>query len=333
MSTTKMSGLTLGLPSLVLMEMYEKMVLIRTFELKLKELYTAGEIIGTLHLSAGEEAVSVGVCANLSKDDYLTTTHRGHGHLLAKGSDVNKMMAEFFGKETGLCKGKGGDMHLADYSVGVLGAMPIVGGGMPPAVGAGLSAKLRGTKQVAVPIFGDGASNQGTFHESMNLASIWKLPVIFVCENNHYAESMKIEESSAVEVAQKACAYNMPGVKVDGMDVLAVYQAMHEAVERARSGQGPTLLDAITYRFEGHFVGDMFHLYQGKEELDGWRMKDPITSFAKKLVAEGIATERDINAINEQVRQQVEAAVRFARESPEPKIEEAFEGVFAAQYY
>ncbi len=217
-----------------MLDMFRRMLLIRAMETTLRDLFSSGEIGGTLHLGIGQEAVQVGVCTNLRKDDYITATHRGHGECLAKGADINAMMAEFLGKRTGVCKGKAGDMHTADFSVGDIAATPIVGAGLPLAVGAALSAKMRGTDQVAVPFFGDGANNQGTFHESLNLASIWKLPVVFVCENNLYAESTRITDTTPVKIADRAASYAMPGVQVDGMDVLQVYSTAKSAVQRAQ---------------------------------------------------------------------------------------------------
>jgi TPP-dependent pyruvate/acetoin dehydrogenase alpha subunit len=240
-----------------LIEMYRTMKKIREFETKAAELFAEGSIPGFVHLYIGEEAVATGVCANLKDSDYITSTHRGHGHIIAKGGDLKYMFAELFGKATGYCKGKGGSMHIADADRGILGANGIVGAGHNIAVGAGLSAKYRGTDQVCVCFFGDGSTNQGTFHESLNLASIWKLPVIFVCENNLYGISMHQSRHQAIQdVADRAVAYNIPGVVVDGNDVLAVYEAAKEAIDRARNGQGPTLIECKTYRQRGHFEGD-----------------------------------------------------------------------------
>lgn len=316
-----------------LIEMYKMMVLIRTFENRLKELFTSGEIVGDLHLSIGQEAVPVGICSCLRSSDYLTSHHRGHGHCLAKGSDVNRTMAEFFGKKAGLCLGKGGSLHLADFSVGMLGATPIVGGGIPIAVGGGLASKLQKTDRVTVSLFGDGATSQGTFHESLNLASIWSLPVVFVCENNQYAESTRIEEASPVKVFERALAYAIPGVAIDGMDVLAVYEAIKKAVQRARAGKGPTLVEAVTYRYEGHELGDPFHLYQSEEELAKWKQRDPIPLFATRLTTAGVLDTNKIEQAEDDAKRKVEEAVNFARATPEPEIEEAFRGVFVSPYY
>jgi len=243
----------LTLPKTKLIEIYRKMLEIRHFEEKVFDLYGQNLVLGTIHLYAGQEAVAVGVCANLRKDDYVTSTHRGHGHCIAKGARLDKTMAEILGKKTGYCKGKGGSMHIADFSIGMLGATAVVGAGIPIAAGAGLSIKLRGTDQVVACFFGDGASNQGTFHEGINIASVWKLPVIFVCENNLYAMGTRQSIVMAIEnIADRAVAYGIPGVVVDGNNVLAVHEATQKAVERARKGEGPTLIECKTYRLKGH---------------------------------------------------------------------------------
>jgi len=310
------------------------MVTIRAFEYKIKDLFSKGTIVGDLHLSIGQEAVAVGVCAGLQKDDYVLSTHRGHGHCIAKGADVKRMMAEFFGRKTGICKGKGGSMHLADFSVGMLGASGIVGGGIPQAVGAGLSIKLRGTDQVAVSFFGDGASNQGTFHESLNLAAIWKLPVIFVCENNQYAESTPVSKVMLVKnIADRATAYGVTGVVVDGMDAAAVYEAVKEAVRRARKGKGPTLIECETYRFEGHEEGDPWTKYRSKEEVEEWKKRCPIEAFRAKLIKTKILTEEEAKKIDQETKMLIEEAVKFGEESPWPKPQEALEDVFVSPYY
>ena len=323
----------MNIPREKLIEMYKRMELIRHFEYTVNELYGKGKIFGALHLYAGEEAVAVGVCANLRLDDYAISTHRGHGHLIAKGADVKKVMAELFGRSTGVCKGKGGSMHLADVSVGMLGASGIVGGGIPLAAGAGLSIKYRGTNQVAVGFFGDGASNQGVFHESLNLASIWDLPVVYVCENNQYAESTPVTAVMRVKnVADRAVAYGILGKVVDGMDVTAVYQATKEAVENARQGKGPTLLECKTYRFEGHEMGDPHDLYRSKEEVEEWKKKCPIRRLRRMLVSSGDLTEKQAQDIEQEVRKQIEEAIQFADESPYPDPEEAVRGVFVSPY-
>lgn len=323
----------MNIPREKLIEMYKRMELIRHFEYTVNDLYARGKIFGAAHLYAGEEAVAVGVCANLRLDDYVIGTHRSHGHAIAKGSDVKRLMAELFGRSTGVCKGKGGSMHVADVSVGMLGASGIVGGGIPLAAGAALSTKYRGTDQVAVGFFGDGASNQGVFHESLNLASIWDLPVIYVCENNQYAESTPVTAVMRVKnVADRAVAYGVPGKVVDGMDVVAVYEAAKEAVERARQGKGPTLLECKTYRFEGHEMGDPHDLYRSKEEVEEWKKKDPIRRLRETLVDGGDLTEKDAERIEEEVKKQIEDAIKFADESPYPDPEEAVRGVFVSPY-
>jgi acetoin:2,6-dichlorophenolindophenol oxidoreductase subunit alpha len=324
----------LNIPKERLVEMYRMMCLIRNFEYTLNDLYSACKIVGDLHLYVGEEAVAVGVCCSLRKDDYILTTHRGHGYSLAKGADVNRIMAEFFGKSTGICKGKGGSMHLADVSVGLLGATGIVGGGIPLATGAAFSAKYRGTDQVAVGVFGDGASNQGTFHESLNLASIWDLPVVYICENNQYAESTHVSKVMKVKnIADRAVAYAMPGIVVDGMDVTAVYQAVSEAVARARKGSGPTLIECKTYRFEGHEIGDPQYNYRTKQEVDQWKAKCPIRHLRQRLIESRVLAEKELDEIDQDVKQQLESAVKFARESPDPDPQDAFRDIFVSSYF
>jgi len=310
-------------------EMYQKMLEIRYFEEKVFELYGQNLVPGTIHLYAGQEAVAVGVCANLRKDDYITSTHRGHGHCIAKGAELGKIMAEILGKKTGYCKGKGGSMHIADFSLGMLGATAVVGAGIPIAAGAGLSIKLRGTSQVVACFFGEGASNQGTFHEGTNMASVWKLPVVFVCENNLYAMGTRQSRVMAIEnVADRAVAYGIPGVVVDGNDVLAVYEAAHEAVKRAREGKGPTLIECKTYRHKGHSRVDPA-AYRPKEEVEDWLKKDPIPRFRTKLLEQKVLTEAEANKIEKEAVANVESAVKFALESPHPTPEEALEDVYA----
>jgi len=312
-----------------MVEMYRKMVEIRFFEEKVFELYARNLVPGTIHLYAGEEAVAVGVCSNLRKDDYITSTHRGHGHCIAKGADLRRTMAEILGKKTGYCKGKGGSMHIADFSIGMLGATAVVGAGIPIAVGAGLSISLKGEDRVVVCFFGDGASNQGTFHEGINMASIWKLPVLFVCENNLYAMGTRQSMAMAIEnVADRAAAYGIPGVVVDGNDVLAVYEVACKAVERARKGEGPTLIECKTYRQKGHSRVDPAR-YRPKEEVEAWLLKDPIKRFREKLLKENILGEVEIRQIENEVLGEIEEAVKFAIESPLPDPEEALEDVYA----
>src|SRR5579883_1939230 len=305
------------------------MLRIRLFEEQAGKLMESGKIPGALHLYVGEEAVAAGVMAHLGPEDQITSTHRGHGHLVAKGGDYKQMYAELFGRATGYCKGKGGSMHIADLDLGILGANGIVGGGIGIATGAALSAKMRGRGQVCVCFFGEGGINQGTFHENANLASIWKLPVIYFCENNQYAMSMSVKRATAVaDIASRAAAYDMPGVNVDGMDVLAVYEATRQAVERARAGEGPSLIVATTYRFEGHNIGDP-QPYRSRDEVEEWRKRDAIERFGRFLIDEGIATRAEIEAIHQAVDQKIDEAVEFARQSPEPELSSLEDDVYA----
>ncbi|MDK2881862.1 MAG: acetoin:2,6-dichlorophenolindophenol oxidoreductase subunit alpha [Bacillota bacterium] len=308
---------------------YRTMYTIRSFEERVNDLFLAGEIPGFVHLYIGEEAVATGVMANLRKTDYITSTHRGHGHTIAKGADLKRMMAEIFGKRTGYCRGKGGSMHIADFSIGMLGANGVVGGGFNLAVGAALAARLMGTDQVAVCFFGDGASNRGTFHEGLNMAAVWKLPVVFVCENNQYASTTPYRTSTSVEnIADRAIGYGIPGVVVNGNDVFAVYEAAQAAVERARSGGGPTLLEAKTYRIKGHFVGDP-ELYRTRQEVqEHLENDDPLKNFRQQVLGANRLTERELAEIEAQVREDIEAAVDFARKSPFPAPEELFEDLY-----
>ncbi|MDI9391500.1 MAG: thiamine pyrophosphate-dependent dehydrogenase E1 component subunit alpha [Synergistota bacterium] len=306
------------------------MVTIRFFEQTVEKHFLAGEIPGFVHLYIGEEAIATGVCANLTTDDYIASTHRGHGHSIAKGADVSRMMAEIFGKKTGYCKGKGGSMHIADFGVGMLGANGVVGGSFAIATGAALATKMLEQKRVAVAFFGDGASNRGTFHESANLASIWKLPVIFLCENNQYASTTPYRSSTSVEdIADRARGYGMPGVVVDGNDVFAVYEAAKAAVERARGGGGPSLVEAKTYRIKGHFVGDP-ELYRSKEEVQEIFAKtDPISRFERQVSSEGSLSREKLDAIKLEAQELIDKALAFAKESPEPDPSELFSDVYA----
>ncbi len=311
-----------------LLWIYERMRLIRTFEDKVAELFAQGLLPGFVHLYAGEEAIAVGVCAHLTDRDYITSTHRGHGHCIAKGVEINAMMAELFGKVTGACKGKGGSMHIADVSKGMLGANGIVGGGGPLACGPALTAKVTGSDSVTVCFFGDGAAEQGTMHEAMNLAAIWKLPVIFVCENNLYAESTPwFYHCAAKDIADRGVAYNMPGVLVDGTDVFAVYEAAGEAVARARRGEGPTLIEARAFRYYGHFQGDPL-TYRTKEEEEEYRRRDPIDQFRRRVLERNLLTAAELDAIDGRAQEVVDAAVRFAQESPYPGPEELLTDVY-----
>lgn len=311
-----------------LLRLYETMVTIRVFETRVKEEFAKGRIPGFVHLYAGEEAVATGIMAHLRNDDTITSTHRGHGHCIAKGCDVEGMMAEIFGKATGLCKGKGGSMHIADVSKGMLGANGIVGGGPPLACGAALTAKVLGTDQVCVCFFGDGAAQEGTFHESLNLASIWKLPVIFVAENNGFAESTPASYHCAIEnIGDRAASYGIPGASVDGMDVFAVYEAAQEAINRARRGRGPSLLECKTYRFNGHFEGDQ-QLYKTDELQQSMLERDPITSFRATTTQQNLLTNEELDAIDARVRQSIANAVTFADSSPYPETSEIATDVY-----
>ena len=296
-----------------------RMYLIRRFEEGAEESYMRGLVHGTMHLSIGQEASAVGICLPLTREDQITSTHRGHGHCIAKGADVKLMFAEFFGKTTGYCRGRGGSMHIADVSTGNLGANGIVGGGIPIAVGAALTAKKLKTGNVVVSFFGDGANNEGAFHEALNMASLWKLPVIFVCENNHYGMSTSTERSTAVaNIADRAAAYSMPGIIVDGNDLSAVAEASHHATLRARNGEGPTLIECKTYRYRGHSKSDR-NRYRTKDEIDDWiANRDPIARFEAQLVEFGVATPAEITAIREAVETEIQAGIEFAKASPSP---------------
>ena len=288
-----------------------------------------GLIHGTMHLSIGQEASAVGACMSLTEDDKITSTHRGHGHCVAKGADVGRMFAEFFGKETGYCRGRGGSMHIADVEKGNLGANGIVGGGIPIAVGAALAAKRLGTKAVTVCFFGDGANNEGAFHEALNIASVWRLPVVFVCENNKYGMSTSTERSTAVkQIATRAIAYDMPGESVDGNDFSAVTQAVDRAVKRARDDDGPSLIENITYRWRGHSRSDR-NRYRAKEEIEAWKEKDPIMRMRLMLTEHSIVDADMIGTIENEVEQIIEAAINFAMESPDPLHGDATNYVYA----
>jgi len=311
--------------------MLDHMLKIRRFEEKLKEIHRQS-VPGLVHLYIGEEAVAVGVCANLTKTDIITSTHRGHGHTIAKGASLKHMMAELFAKETGLCKGKGGSMHVADANLGILGANGIVSGGVTLATGAALAAQMKGDGSVAVCFFGDGAANQGGVYESMNLASAWHLPVIFVCENNLYHEFSPSGPVTAGAIADRAAGFGMPGYAVDGMDVLAMYQAGKEAVARARQGEGPTLLEAKTYRFEAHDEGEFALIgttYRTEAEVAAWQARDPIVQFKAWIVDKGHKTEAEIERLESQIQRELEEAVAFAESSPLPSPEQALEDIFA----
>ncbi|MCG7393742.1 thiamine pyrophosphate-dependent dehydrogenase E1 component subunit alpha [Microvirga sp. ACRRW] len=301
-----------------LREALRKMHLIRRFEESAEESYMRGLIHGTMHLSIGQEASAVGMCMPLSDADYITSTHRGHGHCIGKGAEVKKMLAEFFGKEDGYCRGRGGSMHIADVSKGNLGANGIVGGGIPIAVGAALSMKKQGKDSVVISFFGDGANNEGAFHEALNMAAVWKLPVIFVCENNGYGMSTSTKRSTAVaNIADRAGAYAMPGVIVDGNNFSAVAAASFEACDRARRGEGPTLIESKTYRIRGHSRSDR-NRYRTKEEIESWQARDPIGIFEKELTDLGLITPDEIEKIRAEVEAEIAEGLEFAKASPSP---------------
>ncbi|MBU7033276.1 MAG: thiamine pyrophosphate-dependent dehydrogenase E1 component subunit alpha [Theionarchaea archaeon] len=311
-------------------DMFKKMLEIRKFEDKVYDLFTQNLIPGTMHLYTGEEAVAVGVCAALDPHDYITSTHRGHGHCIAKGASLKKMMAELFGKRTGYCKGKGGSMHITDKSIGMLGANAVVGGAIPIAVGAGLSCKLKYPDRMVACFFGDGASNQGTFHEGINLAAVWNLPVLFVCENNLYAMGTRKSLVMKIEnISERARSYGIPGVTVDGNDVMAVYGAARRAVEKIKNEEGPTLLECKTYRHRGHSRFDPAK-YRPEEEVREWMERDPLVVFKKSLLQKGIP-EEFFQKIIDQVNAEIDEAVEYARESPLPRPEEALDDVWVVE--
>lgn len=313
----------------LLTELYGKMVTIRLFEQTVESHFLAGEIPGFVHLYIGEEAIAAGIMANLTNRDYIESTHRGHGHTIAKGADLKRMMAEIFGKATGYCKGKGGSMHIADFSIGMLGANGIVGGGYTLAVGAGLATKLSGEDKVSVVFFGDGASNRGTFHEALNMAAIWQLPVLFVCEMNQWASTTPYRTTTSVEnIADRCQGYSIPGYVVDGNDVLAVYEAAKDIVADIRAGKGPALLECKTYRIKGHFVGDP-EKYRTKEEVQHeFETNNPITRFEEKVLKAGALTQADLDAVYKQAEREIAEALKFAKESPEPSPEAIYEDLY-----
>lgn len=312
-----------------LVELYKQMWVIRYFDEKVDQFFAKGMIHGTTHLCVGQEATAAGAIAVLREDDKITSTHRGHGHCIAKGATPDRMMAELFGKATGYCKGKGGSMHIADLDKGNLGANGIVGGGIPLAVGAALTSKMKQKGYVVLCFFGDGATNEGSFHESLNLASIWKLPVVFFCENNQYGMSGSVKEMVNIEnLADRAVAYGIPGKVVDGNNILEVMEVTHEAVEHARSGKGPVLIEAKTYRWKGHSKSDA-RKYRTREEEQEWRKKDPIKRFKEYLIDKGLLTEEKAEQLREEAFQEIEDAVKYAESSPEPAIESLLEDVYA----
>jgi len=299
-------------------EMLKRMMLIRAFEEKAEELFMRNLVHGTMHLSVGEEAVAVGSIFALNREDYITSTHRGHGHMIAKGGDIKKMFAEFLGKDTGYCHGRGGSMHIADFSLNNIGATGIVGAGIPIATGAAFAIKYMRRKEIVLCFFGDGAANEGTFYESLNMASIWNLPIVFMCENNMYAMSSPVSKFIPTpNISDRAKSFSIPGVTVDGMDVIAVYEVTKEAADRARNGGGPTLIEAKTYRYKGHSKSDK-NVYRTKEEIEEWKKKDPIVNFIKKLKDLGDLDDKTLESIKNDIEKTIEKGVNFALNSREP---------------
>ncbi|MDR0921095.1 MAG: thiamine pyrophosphate-dependent dehydrogenase E1 component subunit alpha [Lactobacillales bacterium] len=320
---------TENLGTFQLVHLLDEMWKIRIFEETLHELYGAGKVYGTLHLCIGQEATAVGACAALRKTDLITSTHRNHGHSIAKGTDMRAMFAEMLGKITGTNKGKGGSMHIADPSVGNLGSNGIVGAGFPIAAGAALTAQMNQTNQVVLCFAGDGATNEGSFHEALNLASIWRLPVVYFIENNQYAMSSPVGDMvNVAHISDRAAAYNIPGVTIDGNDVLAVKCAVEEAVTRARKGEGPTLIEALTYRHMGHSKSDKL-LYRSEEECERWKQEnDPISRFEKELIERGVTNKDEIQAKVEEIREEVAHLAQLALEDEEPSLEELYKDVY-----
>ncbi len=313
-----------------LIEMYRLMLRARLFEEAVARLLREGRIPGIVHLSAGQEAVAVGACAAVGPQDWISSTHRGHGHLIAKGGDTRRMFAELFARLDGYCRGKGGSMHVADLDLGMLGANGIVGAGLPIAAGAAFAARYRGKGRVCLSFFGDGATNQGTFHEALNLAAVLKLPVVFICENNLYGEWTRQDCHQAIrDVADRAAAYGMPGRVTDGMDVLAVHEAVAEAVERARRGEGPTLVECKTYRYFDHVGASDGTQARPSDELEEWRSRDPIPAFRRRLVQEGTLTEAQADALGREEEEAIEEGIRFAEASPWPGPELLLTDVYA----
>jgi pyruvate dehydrogenase E1 component alpha subunit len=317
------------LPPDMLIEMYRTMCEIRQFERMADRLYGLGKVHGTMHLSAGQEAVAVGLGRAMQADDYLINHHRGHGHFITKGADINLMMAEFLGKEAGYCRGRGGSMHIADFTSNSLGANGIVGGGIPQAVGVGLGLQMQRREEIVVAIFGDGAANEGVFHEALNMAALWKLPILYVCENNKYGMSMEVSQVTArLPIAQRAEAYGIPWRLIDGNDLLEVYETMREAVACVRRGDGPFLVEAETYRYFGHSKSDR-NLYRTNEEIEAWRNKDPIARFKQKLIGAGLLSEQAAEEINQAALAKIEQAVAFAENAPDPDVATLMEYVYA----
>lgn len=314
----------------ILIGLYRTMSTVRHFEYMADKLYAAGKVHGTMHLSAGQEAVAAGISLAVQPDDYLINHHRGHGHFISKGADINLMMAEFLGKDTGYNHGRGGSMHIADFQSNNLGANGIVGGGIPQAVGVGLALKMQKRKEICICIFGDGAANEGVFHEAMNMVALWKLPVLYVCENNKYGMSMDVERATAkLPIAQRADAYGIPWACVDGNDVIEVYEAIKKAVEDIRAGNGPYFVETITYRYFGHSKSDR-NLYRSREEIEDWKQnRDPIKRFTRHLLQSEILGEEQLKEIDGQAEQVIVKAVEFAEASPEPDLSTLMEYVYA----
>jgi pyruvate dehydrogenase E1 component alpha subunit len=318
-----------GLEPEILFEALRKMYLIRYFEEKAESLYALGKIHGTMHLSIGQEAAAVGACLALHPADYLLSTHRGHGHCLAKGADPNRMMAEFFGKEAGYCRGRGGSMHIADVDGGNLGANGIVAGGLPISTGVGLSMQLQRLERVCLTFFGDGAANEGAFHETLNLAAIWALPVVYLCENNQYAMSMPVDKAFPIDrISTRASAYNIPGTTVDGNSLPAVFAAVKTAVDRARGGGGPSLIEAVTYRWRGHSKSDS-QRYRTRDEVKAWQDRDPILRLRELLTTSTSYKLEALEDLRKECLQVIEDAVNFAEEAADPDLETILEGVYA----
>ena len=318
-----------GLRADDLLNALRKMYMIRFFEEKAEELYALGKIHGTMHLSIGQEASAVGACLALQPEDYIISTHRGHGHSIGKGADPFLMMAEFFGKETGYCRGRGGSMHIADVDGGNLGANGVVAGGLPIAPGVGLSIKMKHEKRACLTFFGDGAANEGAFHESLNLSSILKLPVVYVCENNQYGMSMPFRKAVNIQkISERAAAYGIPGITVDGNDLFAVYHAVRTAVERARSSGGPSLVENVTYRWRGHSKSDR-QRYRTREEVKEWQARDPIRRLVDRLVDAGLFTGEELDQVREEARQRIEDSVTEAENAPDPDLSSIMDGVYA----
>ncbi len=324
---TQLERLNLNADQLI--EMYATMCTIRRFEQMADRLYASGKVHGTMHLSAGQEAVAVGAARAMRPNDYLLNHHRGHGHFIAKGADVKRMMAEFLGKDTGYCRGRGGSMHIADVESNNLGANGIVGGGISLAVGVGLALQMQRKPEIVLSIFGDGAVNEGIFHESLNMAALWDLPVLFLCENNQYAMSMPVTRATAkLPIAEKAGAYGMPGYHVDGNDVLQVYEVISQAAEHVRQGDGPVLVEAVTYRYFGHSKSDR-NLYRSEDEIDEWKKNDPIIRFRQNLIEGQILDAQQAEKIDLEAQELIDEAVAFAEASPEPEIDTLTEYVYA----